>query len=157
MQEQSPKLRRIERSALERIADLDRVGELRGLPGEGQPLPDDDSGSPESWAARRIVKNAGAVPEWADLRKDIDARVSRIRLRLRAHREWLHDRTRLLAELPADRILSTAHATTERDLRVRSELETALSEVNALIRRYDLIVPLAMQLPLYTLERLGAD
>ena len=157
MQEQSPKLQRIERSVEQRIADLDRAGELRGLPGEGQPLPADDAGSPGSWAARHIVKNAGAVPEWVDLRKEIEAGASRIRLRLRAHREWLHDRTRLLAELPADRILAAAHATTERDLRVRSELEAALSEVNALVRRYDLIVPLAMQLPLFTLERLASD
>jgi DnaJ-like protein len=157
VQEQSPKQRRVERPVEERIADLERAGELRGLPGEGQPLPPDDGGSPESWAARRIVKNAGAAPEWADLRKEIDMRASRIRLRLRAHREWLHDRTRLLAELPAERILATAHATTERDLRVRSELEAAISEVNALVRRYDLIVPIAMQLPLYTLERLGSD
>jgi Domain of unknown function (DUF1992) len=117
----------------------------------------DDDGSPETWAARHIMRNAGAEPAWADLRREIDARTSRIRLRLRAHREWLHDRTRLLAEVPADRILATAHATTERDLRVRSELEAAVSEVNALVRRYDLIVPVAMQLPLYTLERLGSD
>ena len=157
VQDQSPKLERIERSVEQRIADLDRAGELRGLPGEGQPLPADDAGSPDSWAARRVVKNADAVPEWADLRKEIDARVSRIRLRLRAHRGWLHDRTRLLAQVPADRILATAHATNERDLRVRSELEAAVSDVNALVRRYDLIVPLAMQLPLYTLERLASD
>ena len=157
VQERSSKLRRVEQSVEERIADLERSGELRGLPGEGQPLPADDAGAPDSWAARRVVKNAGAVPEWADLRKEIDARASRIRIRLRAHREWLHDRTRLLAELPAERILATAHATTARDLRVRSELDTAISEVNALVRRYDLIVPVAMQLPLYTLERLASD
>jgi len=157
VQEQSPKLRRVEQTVEERIADLERAGELRGLPGEGQPLPSDDTGSPDSWAARRVVKNAGAVPEWADLRKEIDTRASRIRMRLRAHREWLRDRTRLLAELPAERILTTAHATTERDLRVRSELDAAISEVNALVRRYDLMVPVAMQLPLYTLERLASD
>jgi len=117
----------------------------------------DDEGHPETWAARHLMRQANAAPEWADMRKEIDARASRIRLRLRAHREWLHDRTRLLAELPAERILATAHATTERDLRVRAELEAAISEVNALVRRYDLIVPIAMQLPLYTLERLGSD
>jgi hypothetical protein len=117
----------------------------------------DDEGHPETWAARHVMRQANAVPEWADLRKEIDERASRIRLRLRAHREWLHDRTRLLAELPAERIVATAHATTERDLRVRSELDAAISEVNALVRRYDLIVPIAMQLPLYTLERLATD
>lgn len=120
-------------------------------------MPDeyDDGGHPETWAARHIMRNAGAVPEWVDMRRDIEEQVSRIRHRLRAHHEWLHDRTRLLAELPADRILAAAHATSERDLRVRAELERQLSEVNALVRRYDLIVPAAMQLPLYTLERLS--
>ena len=116
----------------------------------------DDEGHPETWAARHILRQANAVPEWVELRRDIDERADRIRRRLRAHHEWLQDRTRLLAELPAERILTTAHATTERDLRVRAELEAAVSEVNALVRRYDLMVPLAMQLPLYTLERLGS-
>jgi len=116
----------------------------------------DDGGSPDTWAARHIMRNAGAQPDWVELRAEIEQRVDRVRLRLRAHREWLHDRTRLLAELPADRIVEAAHATTARDLRVRSELEAALSEVNALVRRYDLIVPAAMQLPLYTLDRLAS-
>lgn len=115
----------------------------------------DDNGDPETWAARHIMRNANAVPEWVDIRKDIEDRVARLRLRVRSHRAWLHDRTRLLAELPADRIVGAARATTERDLRFRNELEHQLSEVNALVRRYDLIVPAAMQLPLYTLDRLA--
>ena len=156
MEDKSEKLRRIERDVERRIRELNETGQLRGLAGEGVPLPADD-GPPDTWAARRLMRNAGAQPEWADLRKDIDARTQKLRLRVHGHRQWLHDRTRLLAELPADRILETMHATTVRDTRVRAELEAALGEVNALVRRYDLMVPPAMQIPLLTLESLEAS
>ena len=152
--EGSAKLRRIERDVDRRMREIAESDEIKRLPGAGAPLRD-TSHTGETWAARHILENANAAPEWADLRKDIEARVERIRRRVSAHREWLHDRARLLAELPADRIVEHAHTTTTRDLRVRAELESAIGEVNALIRRYDLLVVPAMQLPLLTLERLG--
>jgi hypothetical protein len=116
-----------------------------------------DDGPADTWAARHIMRNAGAVPEWVDLRKGIDEQVALLRRRCAAHHQWLHDRTRLLGELPADRIVDAVKATEARDARVRAEIAAALSEVNALIRRYDLLVVPAMQLPLVTLERLQAD
>ena len=100
------------------------------------------------------MRLTGATPEWVDLRREIEGRCTRIRRRLAAHREWLQDRTRFLAELPAERIVDAARATSTRDARVRGELEHEISEVNALIRRYDLIVTPSLQLPLATLERL---
>ena len=100
------------------------------------------------------MRQANVVPAWIDLRRDIDDRRARIIRRLRAQREWLHDRTRLLAELPADRIVDASRATTARDQKVRAELEQAVSELNALIRRFDLLVTPALQLPLVTLDRL---
>lgn len=151
----TPGLRRIERGVEERIRDLAETGELTGLPGEGAPLQGDADRTDEGWAARHIMRTADAVPEWIDLRKEIDGRLARIRRRYRAHRDWLHDRTLLLAHLPADRIIDASRATAERDVRVRQELEQAVSEANALIRRYDLLVTPALQLPLVTLERLA--
>jgi hypothetical protein len=117
----------------------------------------DDDGPADTWAARHIMRNAGAVPEWVDLRKGIDEHIALLRRRCAAHHQWLHDRTRLLGELPADRIVDAVKATEARDARVRAEIEAELSEVNALIRRYDLLVVPSMQLPLVTLERLQAD
>jgi len=152
--EPSEKLRRIERDVDRRWRDIAESDEIKRLPGAGAPLRDTGH-SGETWAAKHILENANAAPEWADLRKDIEAREERVRRRAVAHREWLHDRARLLSELPADRIVEYAHATTTRDLRVRAEIESAVGEVNALIRRYDLLVVPAMQLPLLTLERLG--
>ena len=154
----SPKPRQAERGVEEHLRRLAESGELRGLPGEGAPLADaDDSGPPETWAARHLLRNANAAPEWADLRKEIDARTDQLRRRVHAHREWLHDRTRYLAEIPAERVIEASRATAERDGRVRAEIADALSELNALVRRYDLQVVPAMQLPLITPERLGLD
>src|SRR2546423_1707553 len=143
MGERTPNLRRIERGALDRLTELADGGELRDLQGEGAPLVHDE-GPADTWAARRILKSANATPEWVDLRRDIDARVSRLRGRLEAHHQWLRDRSRLLGELPAERIVDAAHATNARDERVRAETLRELSEVNALIRRYDLIVTPAL-------------
>ena len=153
----SAKLRRIEEDTARRISHLADSGELRGLPGEGAPLRDDDRGTDDGWAARRVMRQADAVPAWVDLRKEIDGRRARIKRRLAAHHEWIRDRTRFLAELPADRIVDASHATAARDQKVRAELETAVGELNALIRRYDLLVIPALQLPLATLERIGSD
>ena len=154
---QSPKLRKVERDVEGRLRELARSGELQGLPGQGEPLRDDDGGTDEGWAARHLMRQAKVVPEWAELRREIDERTAKIKRRLQVHREWLHDRARLLTELPADRIVDASRATEARDARVRAELDRAVSEVNALIRRYDLLVVPAMQLPLVTLERLGSD
>ena len=151
------KLRRIERGVHEKLRELAESGQLRGLPGEGAPLDLRDDGPEDTWAARRVMKNAEAVPEWVDLRRDIDRRIAQIRRRQTAHREWLHDRARLLTELPAERIVEATHATTRRDLRVRDELEHLVGEVNALIRRYDLLVIPTLQLPLVTVERIASD
>ena len=153
----SAKLRRLEAGVDGRIRDLADRGELRDLPGEGKPLRDDDRGMDDGWAARHVMRQAEAVPAWIDLRKEIDDRRARIKRRLSAHREWLHDRTRFLAELPADRIVDASHATAARDQRVRAELERDVSELNLLIRRYDLLVGPALQLPLVTLERIGSS
>jgi hypothetical protein len=153
----SPKLRRIEESVERRIDQLVERGELRGLPGEGAPLREDDPRTDDGWAARHVMRQAEATPAWVDLRKDIEAQRARIKRRFAAHREWLHDRTRFLAELPADRIVDASHATAARDQKVRAELEIAIGELNALIRRYDLLVVPALQLPLVTLERIGSD
>lgn len=153
----SGKLRRIESGVERRLRELAEQGELRGLPGEGAPLPADNHPDDETWAARHVMRQANAVPPWVDMRKEIDDRRARITRRLVAHREWLHDRTRLLAELPADRIVDASRATAGRDQKVRAELEQAVSELNALIRRFDLLVTPALQLPLVRLERLAPE
>ena len=148
------RLRRLERRIEEQLRELAEMGELSALPGEGAPLLDDDPGAGDRWAARHIAKNADLTPEFVELRREIADRRDRVIRRLRAHREWLSDRAALLHDLPAERILDTARATTDFDRRVESELGSALGELNALIARHNLKVPLALQIPPLRLEHL---
>jgi len=123
-------------------------------PGEGAPLVDDDPNAGERWAARHVAKNANVRPEFVELRHEIADRRDRLVRRLRAHRLWLEDRAALVRDLPAERILDAARATTEFDSRVESELRGAMGEINALVARHNLKVPLALQIPALSLEHL---
>ncbi|WP_085521123.1 J-domain-containing protein [Tuberibacillus sp. Marseille-P3662] len=61
------------RLAEERMRHSIDKGDFDHLPGKGQPLPDDDmSGVPEDLRmGYKILKNAGAVPEEVQLKKDM--------------------------------------------------------------------------------------
>ncbi len=148
------RLRRREHRIDEQLRDLAEMGELTKLPGEGAPLVDDDPNAGEQWAARHVAKNANVRPEFVEFRREIADRCDRLVRRLRAHRLWLEDRAALVRDLPAERILDAARATTEFDSRVESELRSAMGEINALVARHNLKVPLALQIPPLSLEHL---
>jgi hypothetical protein len=148
------RLRRIERRIEEQLRDLAEMGELSNVPGEGAPLVDDDPDAGDRWAARHVARNANVTPEFVELRREIAERRDRLVRRLRAHRSWLADRAALLSDLPAERILDAARATAEFDVRVESELRSAVSEMNALVARHNLKVPLGLQIPPLSLEHL---
>ena len=148
------RLRRREHGVDEQLRELAEMGELANLPGEGVPLVDDDAGAGDAWAARHIAKNANITPEFVELRREIADRRDRLVRRLRAHREWLEVRAALLRDLPAERILDAARATTDFDGRVEAGLRTAMGEINALVARHNLKVPLALQIPPLSLEHL---
>ena len=150
----TPRLRRLERRIEEQLRELADIGELANVPGQGAPLVDDDPDAGDRWAARRVAKNANLTPEFVELRREIADRRDRLVRRLRAHRSWLADRAALLNDLPAERILDAARATTDFDRRVESELRSAVSELNALVARHNLKVPLGLQIPPLTLELL---
>jgi hypothetical protein len=141
------KLRRLERRIDEQLRELAEMGELAKLPGEGAPLVDDDPAAGDRWAARHVARNANVTPEFVELRREIARRRDRIVRRLRSHRDWLSDRAALLHDLPAERILDAARATSDFDARVESELRGALGELNALVARHNLKVPLGLQIP----------
>jgi hypothetical protein len=148
------RLKRIERRIDEQIRELAELGELTNLPGEGAPLVDDDPNAGETWAARHLARNANLTPEFVELRREIAGRRDRIVRRLRSHRDWLSDRAALLHDLPAERILDAARATSEFDARVEAELRSALGELNALVARHNLKVPLGLQIRPLALEHL---
>jgi hypothetical protein len=148
------RLRRLERRTDEQLRELAEMGELSGLPGEGAPLRDDDPEAGERWAARHLARNANLTPEFVELRREIADRRDRVVRRLRSHREWLADRAALLADLPAERILDAARATMAADARVQTELGEAMAELNALVARHNLKVPLRLQIVPLSLEHL---
>jgi hypothetical protein len=148
------RLRRREHRIDEQLRELANMGELAKLPGEGAPLVDDDPGAGDRWAARHVAKNANVTPEFVELRREIADRRDRIVRRLRAHRVWLEDRAAMLNHLPAERIVDAARATTDHDARVESELRGALGELNALVARHNLKVPLSLQISPLALEHL---
>jgi hypothetical protein len=148
------RLRRREHRIDQQLRELAEMGELSSLPGEGAPFVDDDPNAGDRWAARHVAKNANVTPEFVELRREIADHRDRLVRRLRAHREWLEDRAALLHDLPAERILDAARATTDFDTRVESELRGAMGEINALVARHNLKVPLALQIPPLSLEHL---
>lgn len=64
---------RTDRIAEKRIEAAISMGELDGLPGQGQPLrlEEDELVAPEIRMAYRVLKNAGYIPEEVILRKEI--------------------------------------------------------------------------------------
>jgi hypothetical protein len=126
------------------------------LPGEGRPLPNDpDEEAGDAWAARHVVRTSGAQPLWSDLRRDVTERRTRIVTRLRAHLLWLERRQALLEDLPAERIVPELVLTKQADGRVRAEVAQAIAELNAHVRRHNLVVSAAsLHLSTATLEGL---
>ena len=126
----------------ERLSRLADEGGLSGLPGEGKPLPDrGPDQADERWAVFRLMSNNKVLPEWAQLRRDIEEEVARLERAGRAHRAWAERRRADLAALPAERILEAARATTAREQRVRGEVEAAVIALNAKVGRFNARVP----------------
>ena len=148
------RLRRRGRRIDEQLRELAEMGELSNLSGEGAPLVDEDPSAGDRWAARHVAKQANLTPEFVELRREIADRRDRLMRRLRAHRDWLTDRAALLHDLPAERILDAARATSEFDARIESELQSAVGEMNALVARHNLKVPLTLQISPLSLEHL---
>ena len=126
------------------------------MPGEGRPLqsdPDDAAG--DAWAACHVVRTSGARPLWAELRRDIMERRLRIVTRLRAHVAWVARRQELVATLPSERIMSEVALTKQGDDRTRAEVTQSIAELNALVRRHNLMVTAtSLHVPTATLEGL---
>ena len=135
--QRSPRVRK----AHDALEELAASGGLRGLPGEGKPLgADPDANAGERWAARHLVRQAQARPQWVELREEIARRRDHATARARAHARWLERRRELVDRLPAERIVAELAATRAADARARAEIAHAVDELNALVRRHNLIV-----------------
>jgi DnaJ-like protein len=143
----------------EQLRELRDSGALRNLPGEGAPLPaDPDAEAGEAWASRHLSRVAAARARWADLRQEIGEERARLLARLRAHDAWLRGRAKVIATVPAERILGETARTRETDRRVRLEVAARMEELNALVRRHNILVTgSTLHLATVTLDDLIAE
>jgi DnaJ-like protein len=143
----------------EQLRELRDSGALRNLPGEGEPLPaDPDAEAGDAWAARHLSRVAAARAPWADLRQEIREERARLLARLRAHDAWLRGRAELIATVPAERILGETARTRETDRRVRLQVAARVEELNALVRRHNILVTgSTLHLATVTLDELIAE
>jgi DnaJ homolog subfamily C member 28 len=72
----------------EKIREAQAEGAFDNLPGFGKPLPRDrdQDVAGESWMSNRVLKQAGFVPEWVRLRKEIADERPKVAEALRAYR-----------------------------------------------------------------------
>lgn len=88
-QRSGTRLDMIESRIEQEIRAAQERGEFDNLPGYGKPLPKDpgydlDNGT---WMANRVLKEAGFVPDWIELRKEIASERDAVRNALEAYRE----------------------------------------------------------------------
>lgn len=131
-------LRSFESLIDQQMAEAERAGQFRNLPGAGKPLDlgDDDGVPDELRVAHRLLKNAGYAPPWIELQKSIrDDQADLDRWLALANRRW-----------PS---LGAAERA-----QLRAEHESRLRAINKQITNYNLTAPpVAGQLPLLQIER----
>lgn len=82
-----------------RIREAIELGQFDRLPGMGRPLELEDEGPDhDEWLANKVLKNAGCLPPWVEIGKEIDALEDDLAALQGRHRRWVHD---LLNALPA--------------------------------------------------------
>lgn len=82
-------LRRRESLIERQIREAQAAGQFDNLPGYGKPIPKDEGQdlAPDRWMSNRILKQAGYVPQWIELRKEIAAERDEVVQALAAYRE----------------------------------------------------------------------
>ncbi|KAH9981831.1 hypothetical protein BJV74DRAFT_879129 [Russula compacta] len=143
---------RIERARLE--------GHFRTIKGRGMPLRrDDEEHNPfiarEEFLMNRIVQRQGAAPPWVEIQGELDAALATFRAVLK--QSWVRRAVRMLTLSPRPLYeLSLADVRALRDgeweARERAYHESALVEVNALVRKYNALAPYAVRRPYYVLD-----
>jgi hypothetical protein len=122
-----------------KIKDAMDAGEFDNLPGRGQPLDLDTNPfeTVEQRVAHRVLRNAGALPEWMQYEKDIE----RERLAVMAHRE---------RGLRAVRFSRNGASRERAAARLREEQKERMDLVNTLVLKYTFVTPTTLQRPFTT-------
>ena len=137
-----------------KIQEAIEEGKFDNLPGKGKPIVfDDDMSTPAHIRmANKVLKNAGALPEWIQIRKDILEEKEEIaKLKTRLIRDNQLKRQRLLTLPPyhvAVRQFAEWHA------RSRAEVLRHLKSVNTSILKFSMVAPAsATSFPSYKIEQ----
>ncbi|HLV82082.1 MAG TPA: DUF1992 domain-containing protein [Chthonomonadaceae bacterium] len=124
-----------------KIQEAIEEGQFDNLPGKGQPIvfTDDPMTPPHLRLANRILKNAGVLPDWMQLQKDIqEERKAVDAQRSRLAREY-PIRRRHAAALPSGHIAVRQFA--EWHVKSRATYHRRLKEVNTLILKFTMLAP----------------
>lgn len=135
----------IARVAEKKIQEAIEEGKFDNLPGKGKPIvfTDDPMTPPHLRLANQILKNAGVLPDWVQVQKDVIAeRQELMNLRARLLRENVARRDRL-AELPPDHIAVRQFA--EWHTKSRADYHRRLKNLNTLILKFSVMAPSTAQ------------
>ena len=84
-----------------RIREAMEGSKLSSLKGYGKPLNLEDGGDPgrDDWASNHVLKNAGMLPPWMELGKDIDKLEDTLTKHVADHTRWVTEINRVTAEM----------------------------------------------------------
>ncbi|KAH9062251.1 hypothetical protein EDB87DRAFT_330067 [Lactarius vividus] len=144
----------------ERIERARREGLFRSIRGRGRPLErNSEEHNPfiarDEFLMNRIVRRQGAAPPWVEVQGELEAAVAAFRTALR--RSWVRRAVRVLM-LTHSRLSSPSSADVralrdgEWETRERAYHDSALAEVNSLVRKYNALAPYAVRKAYYVRE-----
>jgi hypothetical protein len=150
-----------------------REGQFLTIKGRGKPIErGTEDHNPftarEEFLMNRIVQRQGAAPPWVEIQLELEAAVATFRSVLK--QSWVRRAVRMLtlSHRPLGELsLADAQALRDREWEAREKAyhESALAEVNALVRKYNALAPYAVRRAYYvrdvelgrTFEESGED
>ncbi|KAG6333347.1 hypothetical protein ID866_5738 [Astraeus odoratus] len=146
----------------DRIEKARIAGIFDKVKGRGQPItrPTDERNpfiTREEFLMNRIVQRNGAAPPWVEVQIELESAANSFRETLR--QSWTRRAVRMLtlsqpAAMLPDMTLVTVRNMRDREWedRERSYHDTAIAELNSLVRKYNALAPSAVRRPYYTRE-----
>ncbi|KAI0072995.1 hypothetical protein K474DRAFT_1604113 [Panus rudis PR-1116 ss-1] len=144
----------------ERIERARSEGQFNKIQGRGQPLKQlTEEKNPfiarEEFLMNRIVQRNGAAPPWVEIQGELETAISSFRDVLK--QSWMRRAIRMLTATHPPSLLPTltlSQITSLRDAeweaRERSYYDTAVEELNSLVRKYNGLAPYAVRRPYYS-------
>jgi DnaJ homolog subfamily C member 28 len=132
------------------IRDAMEHGAFDNLPGAGKPLKlDEDPNVPIDWRlAFKILRDAGAAPEWIEQGKTIREELKSLQQFLERHSRWQNEQRAQLAELSLDAQDKLCRSLSSEFARMSEAFLQRATALNKSIDAYNLKVPdMTLQIP----------